>query len=71
MPTGMFTVTLSVRGVWRVRLLLAVLWVARYVNVIQSNDHAVDIARRLTPRLLRYRVGRRGVWRRMEDGSAT
>ena len=68
MPHTTITVTLRVRGVWRVRLLLAALWIARWTGIIQSNDHAVDIAERLTPRMLRFQIGRGGKWHQVSRG---
>ena len=60
--TRTITILLRVRGVWRIRLLLAALYVARWTGIIQSNEHAECIALRLAPRLLQFQIGKGGKW---------
>lgn len=68
MPQATITVPLRVRGVWRIRLLLATLWIARWAGIIRSNEHAVDIAERIAPRLLQFQIGKGGKWHQVSRG---
>lgn len=66
--TRTITIPLRVRGVWRIRLLLATLYAARWTGIIQSNEHAESIALRLAPRLVQFRIGSRGKWHQVSKG---
>lgn len=66
--TRTITIPLRVRGVWRIRLLLATLYAARWTGIIRSNEHAVDIAEQSAPRLVQFRIGNRGTWHQVSKG---
>ena len=56
------TIPVRVRGLWRVRLSLALLFAMRACGIIRSNDHAVDIAERWAMRQLRFEMKTGRAW---------
>ena len=59
------TVPVRLRGVWKMRLLLWLLFWLCVVGVIRDEALALELLHRRGPRLVEFQVGNRGKWRRL------
>lgn len=62
MPAAI-VVMIRVRRVWRLRFVFWLVFLARALGIITSNDHAVAIAERLALRVLRFEIRQGQRWR--------